>query len=330
MESIPFEWLKNYTPALITHSLAYHYILLQLQFLNPSSYRMAQCTWTYVSDDGRKYNVSVFHGPNTGHLLVMCNLKILLIDFSVVQSKSYSFFLGEDLFVLDLDRQGNKFYYDFQIDFEVDTPINRRRKALAKKHWFQSLAFFGFLIACIFMFTSLVIKSKPDQSFSYAVDSPIDSAKVASAQVFLLQGGKALDIEYRFVVYDNIYYARTSLPDSILTNGMPLVSGDEFKVYFSKYNPQTSAIDFNQPSENQLKIYRERVAQKHANLNENVPSSMVSCLVETAYAFAGVKGLADLFHQDIPPEVNPEHNVNSYLRLIRDVDFNRQLNNTCY
>ena len=291
---------------------------------------MAQCTWTYVSDEGRKYNVSAFHGPNTGHLLVMCNLKILLIDFSVIHSKSYSFFLGEDLFVLDLDRQGNKFYYDFQIDFDVDTPINRRRKALAKKHWFQSLAFFGFLIACIFMFTSLVIKSKPNQSFTYAADFPIDSTRFAPAQVVVLPGEKPLNIEYQFVVYGNLYRTRTSIPDSILSNGMPLVNGDEFKVYFSKYNPETNTIDFDQPTNRQIELYQQRAAQKHAALNSNMPASLIRCTVGTAYDFAGIDGLADVYHQDIPPKDNPRHNINSFRRLTRDVEFNRQRNIACY
>ncbi len=291
---------------------------------------MAHCTWTYASDEGRNYNISLYHGPTTGHLLVLCNLKILLIDFSILQSKSYSFFLGEDLFVLDLERKGNTFYYNFDIDFDIDTPINRRRKALARKHWIQSLAFFGFLIACIFMFTSLVIKNKPDQRVSYSTEFPIDSTKFAPAKVFINEDGELLDVHYQFVAYNNLYRSRITIPDSILRIGMPLENGDEFKVYFSKYSPDTNMIDFNQPTENQILRYQKRTIEKHAALNENLPSPLAKCMVNVAYDMAGIKGLADFYFQNISPDENPQHNTNTYLRLTRDIHYNREKEFTCW
>ncbi len=52
---------------------------------------MSQITWTYVDDDGYSHKVGLFHGDNSGHLLVYCNTRIVVIDFGVMASKNYSF-----------------------------------------------------------------------------------------------------------------------------------------------------------------------------------------------------------------------------------------------
>jgi hypothetical protein len=71
--------------------------------------------------------VGLYHGTQSGHLLVYCNSKIVLIDFKVRESKTYSMFLDEELLELKLDRKENTFFYSFQINKEADTPRNRQR-----------------------------------------------------------------------------------------------------------------------------------------------------------------------------------------------------------
>ena len=63
---------------------------------------MSQMSWTYIADDGARYDVGLFHGDSTGHLLVYCNARIVVIDFSVLASKNYSFFINDELFYEDI------------------------------------------------------------------------------------------------------------------------------------------------------------------------------------------------------------------------------------
>jgi tRNA A-37 threonylcarbamoyl transferase component Bud32 len=52
---------------------------------------MSQFTWTYIRDNGALHRVGLFHGDETGHLMIYCNTRIVVIDFGVTTSKNYSF-----------------------------------------------------------------------------------------------------------------------------------------------------------------------------------------------------------------------------------------------
>ena len=124
---------------------------------------MGQFNWTYLGDNGKKFRVGIFHGPRTGHLLIHCNAKIVQVDFGVRESTTYSFFLDEELCEIELERIGNKFQYRFHINKTIDTPRNRARKRIERKHWKQSLLFFGLLLLCAGLFASWFIYQKNDE-----------------------------------------------------------------------------------------------------------------------------------------------------------------------
>jgi len=61
---------------------------------------MAQHSWLYKNKIGIDYEVSLYHGDNSGHVLIYSNQAIIKIDFSVKTAKNFSFILGEELFEL--------------------------------------------------------------------------------------------------------------------------------------------------------------------------------------------------------------------------------------
>ena len=69
----------------------------------------------------------MYHGEDSGHLMVHCNNKVMLIDFGVKGSKNYSFFLDEELFELHLTRENGRFSYELKHNEDIDSPHNRRR-----------------------------------------------------------------------------------------------------------------------------------------------------------------------------------------------------------
>lgn len=88
-----------------------------------------QFQWTFLDNQQRRHTLGVAHGPKSGHLVVHCDHRVVLIDFGVLEEKTFSFFIEEELCRLSL--KGSKeegFTYNFNIDTEIDTEVNRERK----------------------------------------------------------------------------------------------------------------------------------------------------------------------------------------------------------
>ncbi len=61
---------------------------------------MAQRFWLYKNLRGETFEISIYHGDKTGHVLIYVGREILQIDFSVKTMKEYTFMLEEELFRL--------------------------------------------------------------------------------------------------------------------------------------------------------------------------------------------------------------------------------------
>ena len=111
---------------------------------------MSQITWTYIDDEGSRHKIGLFHGDNTGHLLVYCNTRIVVIDFGVQSSKNYSFFINEELCDIEVEEKEGKFSYGFKVDQITDTPRNRGRRRMIQTEVKQSLLLgLGFLLVIL-------------------------------------------------------------------------------------------------------------------------------------------------------------------------------------
>lgn len=58
--------------------------------------------------------MGVYHGPQSGHLVVHCNSRVLLIDFHVLQAKTYSFLIDNQLCELRIAAKDG--HYDYVLD----------------------------------------------------------------------------------------------------------------------------------------------------------------------------------------------------------------------
>lgn len=113
---------------------------------------MSQMNWTHIADDGSRHQVGLFHGNKTGHVLVYCNARIVVIDFNVSSSKKYSFFINDQLFDLDIEEKEGKFAYGFKTDQVADTPYNKARRKADRKQMMQVL-----LIGFVFILMILLV-----------------------------------------------------------------------------------------------------------------------------------------------------------------------------
>lgn len=64
---------------------------------------MPQVFWKVSNDSGLDYDVSVYHGDQSGHLLIYSGKEILHIDFEIKSDKLYSFMLGDQLYQLHIE-----------------------------------------------------------------------------------------------------------------------------------------------------------------------------------------------------------------------------------
>lgn len=74
---------------------------------------MSQSLWTYYDPSHGPQTVGVYHGDDSGNLVVYCNNKVVMVDFKVKQSKSYSFYVNKCLIELKLKKQDKSFDHDF-------------------------------------------------------------------------------------------------------------------------------------------------------------------------------------------------------------------------
>ena len=104
---------------------------------------MAQFQWTVLGVTGKKYNVGLYHGDKSGHLLVHCNGNIVLTEFFVKETKNYSFFLDDELYELLVEKNETQFGYSLNPNKTADTPMNRQIWERDRKNLLQTIAFFG-------------------------------------------------------------------------------------------------------------------------------------------------------------------------------------------
>jgi len=119
---------------------------------------MSQMTWTYIADDGSRHKVGLFHGDNTGHLLIYCNASIMVIDFSVTTTRNYSFFINDELCDIEVEEKEGKFSYGFKVDQITDTPRNRVRRRLIREEVRQTLVIGAIVLGVILIATWLIFR----------------------------------------------------------------------------------------------------------------------------------------------------------------------------
>jgi len=78
--------------------------------------------------------------------MVYCNARIVIIDFSVLSTKNYSFYINDELCDLIVEEKDGKFSYGFKVDQVTDTPRNRGRRKMVRSQVRQTL-----LLALIFI-----------------------------------------------------------------------------------------------------------------------------------------------------------------------------------
>ncbi len=291
---------------------------------------MNRFNWTYIADKGIKHHVGLMHGAESGHLLVYCDAKIILIDFEILEDKTYSFFIDEQLCEISIEKISGQFYYSFEINKTADTPRNNLRKKIERRHLMQGLMLLGGILLLTFTFSWFMIKWNNKEHKIIFPSELVESGKEGKAKILKVSDS---EIKYFYIVNGQSYSSETDFNNKsviVLETGMPLEEGDEFVVKYVSENPKLNRIDYTRPTKKQITRYRERAIKKYLEYNPQKDSIYSACLVNIAFKLKGIQGLADFFFQKTPESENPSNNINTYKRLIRDTPFQQEVNKHCW
>lgn len=291
---------------------------------------MNRFNWTYVADKGKKHHVGLMHGAESGHLLVYCDAKIILIDFEILEDKTYSFFIDEQLCEIVIELIDGQFYYSFEINKTADTPRNNLRKKIERKHLLQGVLLIAGILVLTIIFTVVMVNSNNNKGQTEIANELQHRGREGKAKILKVSDS---EVKYFYIVNGQSYSSATDFDDQsvvVLENGMPLEEGDEFVVKYMSSNPVLNEIDYSRPTKNQIEKYRRRAIKKYLEFNTQKDSVYSACLVNVAFQLKGIPGLADFFFQNTPETENPRNNSNTYKRLIRDLPFQEAVDKSCW
>ncbi len=309
---------------------------------------MAQMNWVFLDDFGGRHKVGLYHGDRSGHVMVHCNMRVVQIDFSVKDSKMYSFFIEDELCELILEKKDGVFGYEFRVNKKVDTPRNRiRRVQEGQTRKYMALLLGGVLLVLGIVIFSLLWFGQAQEAKRMASTSIVSKyskknmrllsteGKRTVARLHLVHGEKHGEqkISYALLALDTLmeqgdFLATNSIP-ILLPNGFPFSEGDEFEAIYLPTDPQVHRVEFFQPARSTTTTYLRLATQAEQKNNPAVSPEKNICRVLTVAEKAGWPSLAHFIFQDKTPKENARHNRETYERMLLDPDVSKAIGIGC-
>lgn len=308
---------------------------------------MAQVGWVYLDDFGGRHRVGLYHGDRTGHLVLHCDLRVIQVDFSVKESRTYSFFVEDELCEVSVVREKEGFSYDFQVNKKIDTPRNRLRRADERRNRkYMAILIGGLVLVVSIIFLGLrwwgqkqmeerlsgiSLSSSPTPENQQRLDT---GGQTGVAQMVIVQDAQHRRVFYGFATQDkrqvsgHFYVQDTG--QIILPNGFPLADRDAFAVRYLPDDPLVHQVDFSQPTANTLARYLELARQAEIQAHPDATPGHSLCVAKLTLEQRGWQRLADLIFQTATLAENLHNNRDSYHRLVRDPAFAQLLAKECW
>lgn len=98
---------------------------------------MGQQRWTYYDASYGTQVIGLYHGEESGHVVVYLNSNVVIIDFSVLRSKTYTIIVNEKPIKVCIEKVGEEYEYSV----ERISDIHRRPKSTSylesMRGWFS-------------------------------------------------------------------------------------------------------------------------------------------------------------------------------------------------
>lgn len=309
---------------------------------------MAQMDWVLLDGYGGRHRVGLYHGDRSGHVVIHCNMRVIQIDFSVKESKMYSFFIEDELCELVLEKKDGRFSYEFRVNKKVDTPRNRIRRAQEGKVRRQmAVLTTGLVLVLAIAFMGLRWYGRAQEAKRIAKTSVFSQYSRENAKKLALDGkqtmarlhlmlnteGSERRISYALLGLDSLMeqgsFKVAQTGPIILPNGFPFAEGDAFEAIYLPYQPNVHRVEFFLPSAQTIARYLDLAieAEKHAH-PEQLPE-WSACRVKMAAERIGWASLAHFVFQEKTRQESARFNQESYQRLVSDPQFRETVRNCC-
>lgn len=111
---------------------------------------MAQLNWTYYSLRGIPYSIDMYHGDESGHLILFVNSEIIHVDFNLTHDHSYSFYIENQLLEFNIEGQGSA--YDYSLIPQLPPSDNIPEEKYFDEHFWIPLIILIIAVNLIFLF----------------------------------------------------------------------------------------------------------------------------------------------------------------------------------
>ena len=104
---------------------------------------MSETRWTYYDPTGGIQALGLYHGQDSGNVVIYHNQKVLVVDFMVHNSKTYSFLINQQLVKFNVLKENGKFDYQIEREEIKETPEKETIPISQKVMTFLSKSFRG-------------------------------------------------------------------------------------------------------------------------------------------------------------------------------------------
>ncbi len=261
----------------------------------------SQFQWSYLDPQGRLHRIGIYHGPRSGHLLVYCDGRILFVDFGVFHDKVYPFFIEDQLCELHLIREGRFMRYEFKVNTEADTPLNKARHEAARRQrqWLRLRLVVGAVVGVLLVLLVLWGKWREDRR---RVPDTVGTATVIDREA--APDGSAV-LTYSWIVDGVIWQDTWQIEAGDRTDGPPLASlplarGDELIVEWASAKPPAHRLR----TDTLPPATADRLIERMADSLSRYSDTLRPCTIRAAWEAAGVEGLRGVWQAHHPGQAD--------------------------
>ncbi len=92
---------------------------------------MSEFRCTYYDSSQGIQTLGLYHGQDSGNVVIYHNFNVVSIDFKVHQPKSYSFMVNENLVKLNVVKENGKFDYKFEATRIKDEALSTAERVMS-------------------------------------------------------------------------------------------------------------------------------------------------------------------------------------------------------
>ncbi len=89
---------------------------------------MTQQFWHFHDRAGTEHTFGIYHGDESGHFVAYLDDRVMIIDFGILDDKSYHFYFERELLIFKIEKKDNGFLYHLNVDKTSDTELNLELK----------------------------------------------------------------------------------------------------------------------------------------------------------------------------------------------------------